>query len=384
IRNEIGQLRSPTMLAELNAFEQKRADHITEIAKIELEIKNIELNSQTMRGQEGERISEVLKQIQKERIEFDRESKDLAEKISLNEKTLGEMEKAAAEFYKTYKSLFSEREKAQAELLKIETSTIRREEEIRSTEQRNNILSLRLAELSGQIAGLKLEFEQYAGVQIIAEKTEEQLKDSVYRAERNLTEMGNVNLKALEVYDSVETQYKELLSKKETLETEKNDVMSMISEIEERKKELFMNSFNIVNDLFKSTFKSLSTKGEASLVLENPENPFLAGVRIMVNLTGNKFLDIRSLSGGEKTLTALAFIFSIQEHEPAAFYIFDEVDAALDKKNSAKLAQLIKKYSSKAQYIVISHNDSLIQEASTLYGVSMDESGTSNVVSLRV
>src|SRR3989338_4252161 len=329
-------------------------------------------------------MNEIIRQIQRERAGFEQEAKDLSEKISSNEKSLQEMEKAAAEFYKRYKSLFSEREKTQAELQKIETDIIRKEEGIRSTEQRTNILSLRLAELSGQIAGLKAEFEQFAGVAILAEKTEEQLKDAIYSAERNLTEMGNVNLKALEVYESVEAQYNELLSKKDTLAKEKNDVMSMISEIEERKKELFMNSFNVVNEQFKKTFQSLSTKGEASLVIENPQNPFLAGVRIMVNLTGTKFLDIRSLSGGEKTLTALAFIFSIQEHEPASFYVFDEVDAALDKKNSVKLAQLIKKYSSRAQYIVISHNDSIIQEASTLYGVSMDETGVSNVVSLRV
>ncbi|MEK6967884.1 MAG: chromosome segregation protein SMC [Nanoarchaeota archaeon] len=384
VRNEIGQLRSPTMLAELNAFEQKKTDLITDLARIELEIKNVELQSKTIHEQETGRMSEIIKLIQKERAQFDLEAKDLTSKIESDEKMLVEMEKAAAEFYKRYKNLFNDREKAHAELQKIETSTIRKEEEIRSTEQRTNLISLRLAELSGQIAGLKAEFEQFSGVQILTEKTEEQLKDAIYRAERNLTEMGNVNLKALEVYDSVEAQYNELMSKKDTLMREKNDVLSMIAEIEDRKKELFMNSFNIVNEQFKKTFQSLSTKGEASLVIENPENPFLAGVRIMVNLTGTKFLDIRSLSGGEKTLTALAFIFSIQEHEPASFYVFDEVDAALDKKNSAKLAQLIKKYSSKAQYIVISHNDSIIQEASTLYGVSMDESGTSNVVSLRV
>lgn len=119
-------------------------------------------------------------------------------------------------------------------------------------------------------------------------------------------------------------------------------------------------------------------------MIENEENPFEAGVRIRVRLSGDKFLDIRSLSGGEKTMTALALIFAIQEHEPASFYVFDEVDAALDKRNSEKLAKLIKKYSEKAQYIIISHNDALMAEGDTLYGVSMDEHGMSNVVSLKV
>jgi chromosome segregation protein len=119
-------------------------------------------------------------------------------------------------------------------------------------------------------------------------------------------------------------------------------------------------------------------------MLENEENPFAAGVRIRVNLSGDKFMDIRSLSGGEKTMTALALIFAIQDYEPASFYIFDEVDAALDKRNSEKLAKLVKQYSSRAQYLVISHNDNIIAEGETLYGVSMDENGMSNVVSLKV
>ena len=83
-------------------------------------------------------------------------------------------------------------------------------------------------------------------------------------------------------------------------------------------------------------------------------------------------------------MTALAFIFAIQEYNPASFYILDEVDAALDKQNSEKLARLVKKYSARAQYVVISHNDGVISEAQNLYGVSMDEHGISKIVSLRI
>ena len=83
-------------------------------------------------------------------------------------------------------------------------------------------------------------------------------------------------------------------------------------------------------------------------------------------------------------MTALAFIFAIQENEPASFYVLDEVDAALDKRNSEKLAKLVRKYSDRAQYIMISHNDGIISEADNLYGIAMDEHGVSNVVSLKI
>ena len=94
-------------------------------------------------------------------------------------------------------------------------------------------------------------------------------------------------------------------------------------------------------------------------------------------------MDLKGLSGGEKTLTALAFIFAVQEHQPATFYILDEIDAALDKHNSDRLAKLIGMYSDRAQYIVISHNDAVISEASQLYGVSMSD-GVSKVTSLKI
>ena len=138
-----------------------------------------------------------------------------------------------------------------------------------------------------------------------------------------------------------------------------------------------------INNKFREIFQSLSVKGEASLVLENKEFPLEGGVDMVVRITKNKHLDIRSLSGGEKTLVTLAFIFSIQEHNPASFYILDEVDASLDKRNAEKLAKLFKKYSENAQYVVISHNDSVITEADRLFGISMQE-GISKITSLKL
>jgi chromosome segregation protein len=135
---------------------------------------------------------------------------------------------------------------------------------------------------------------------------------------------------------------------------------------------------------FATVFSQLTTKGQVELELEKPEQPFEGGLDIKVRLTGNKFLDLRSLSGGEKTLVALAFIFAVQEHAPASFYVLDEVDAALDKRNADKLAKLIKSYSERAQYVVISHNDSVVSEADILYGVAMGDHSASQVVSLKI
>jgi len=181
----------------------------------------------------------------------------------------------------------------------------------------------------------------------------------------------------------LEQEYNKLIDKADKLKIEKDDILGMMTKIEADKKEVFMKTYSIIASNFTRIFNSLTTKGEAYLDIENKENPFEAGVEIKVRITGNKFLDIKSLSGGEKTLAALSFIFAIQEHQPAPFYLLDEVDAALDKANSEKLSKLIRQYSNNAQYIVISHNDNIITEAQQIYGVSMQQ-GISKVVSLKI
>jgi len=199
-----------------------------------------------------------------------------------------------------------------------------------------------------------------------------------------LSKIGNVNMRALEVYEEILNEYTKLVEKRDKLSTEREDVLTMITEIEKNKKSIFMKTFKILNNNFSRIFLTLSKKGNASMELENKEDPLSGGIDIRVRITGNKFLDIKSLSGGEKTMAALAFIFAIQEHQPMAFYLLDEVDAALDKRNSELLSELVSKYSETAQYIMISHNDNVISEADCVYGVSMHETGISKVVSLKL
>ena len=201
--------------------------------------------------------------------------------------------------------------------------------------------------------------------------------------EKMLNSIGNVNLRALEVYESIQKEYQEIVDKTAKLKSEKDDVLNVMNEVEGKKKDIFMKTYKEVMKNFKQIFSSLSTKGEVIVNLENEENPFAGGVDMQVRLIGNKLLDLKSLSGGEKTLAALSFIFAIQEYEPSPFYLLDEVDAALDKKNSELLSKLIQKYADRAQYLVISHNDHIINEGEYVYGVSMQD-GISKVVSLKV
>jgi chromosome segregation protein len=384
LRNRINELRNPALLAELNAFEEKRKEFDGELIQIDSDIRNINVQINEMKLPEKEKIQNILKQQAGEEEHFNEEIKVLSGKVENDKKSLAEREEKAQEFYTKYKELFVERTKINDSIQQEENKIDGFREESKDVEIKMNKISLTQAEVNAKLAGLNEEFQQYEGVQINKEKSEEELKKDIQKFERLVNEMGSVNMRALEIYDEIEKEYQNLLDKKDKLESEKGDVLEMMGEIEGKKKELFMRTFDAVNENFKRIFSALSTKGEASLVLANPEQPFEGGLNIRVRIAGKKFLDIRSLSGGEKTMTALAFIFSIQEYEPHSFYILDEVDAALDKHNSEKFSKLLRKYVEKAQYIVISHNDAIISEADNLYGISMNEHGISQVTSLKI
>lgn len=385
MREKINQLRNPSVLAQLSAFEEKRNEIKGNLIKIDTEIKSFDGQIKTILGPDVKKSRDIIAQNVKEEEKFTNlvsETKDLIKK---NSEELKEKEVLASKFMKQFKSLFDTRDKLEKEVDILDKKIDDKEIIIRGIEQKLNIVSIDLGRLKAELAGLEKEFEPLVNIEIFSSKKDvKELQKTVTRLELKRESMGNVNLRALEVYESVEREYNSLLEKKETLNKEKNDVHNLINEIEQSKKAIFMKNFDVVNEIFKNFFSKLTTKGEAFLEMEDQENPFNAGVEIKVKLSSKKFMDIKSLSGGEKTLTALAFIFAIQDHNPASFYVMDEVDAALDKHNSEKLSQLIRSYSSKAQYIVISHNDAIISEADVLYGVSMNEHGMSQVTTLQL
>ncbi|MDP7180653.1 MAG: chromosome segregation protein SMC [Candidatus Woesearchaeota archaeon] len=380
----INQLRSPTLVAELNTYNEKLNLINEEVIKVDSELKNIDNQIDTIYNPEKEKTNEILKLIDKEAVQFKEELAGLVKSAEEQQTSLAGKEEMVKEFYLKFKGLFGKRGEIGDEIQKNETVINEKLGVSREIEIRNNTLSIKHAELSAILAGLNQEFEQYEGVKIDTEKTEEQLKGEVSKFEKLKNDIGSVNMRALEIYEDVEKEFNSLVERKDTLVSEKDDVTGMMDEIEDKKTSLFMKHFDVVNGNFGKIFETLSTKGSAHLELETPDNPFDGGLSVKVKITGNKFMDMRSLSGGEKTMTALAFIFAIQEHEPASFYILDEVDAALDKHNSERFAKLVGQYAEKAQYIVISHNDGVISQAENLYGVSMNEHNISQVVSLKV
>ena len=196
--------------------------------------------------------------------------------------------------------------------------------------------------------------------------------------ERSMQELEPVNMLAIEEYDRVFDRRETLRDRRETLSREREDLLEKLDRYEEMKREAFMVAFDGINDNFRDTFHRLSD-GEGELVLENDEDPLSGGMTIRARPARKAFHRLEAMSGGEKSLTALSFIFAIQRFRPAPFYALDEIDMFLDGANVERVAKLIKGIAEMAQFIVVSLRKPMIQEAKYIVGVTMQENNISTV-----
>ena len=336
----------------------------------------------TIKEREINRLSVELKKTTRDAEDSDVESKKILVLISEKEKLLEKKEKEEQELYEKFQKFFAQKNEIQDRQKVIETDVIGLQHTAKNFEDKVNSNKITRAQVAAQMESLRTEMNEFGQIEILQLPVEE-IKDRLMKAQLRISQFGSVNMRALEIFDQVVQQCTLIKEKVDVIEKEKAKIQNIIAEIDKKKRKAFMNTLTSINEFFTRNFTQLSTKGEVFLELENKKEPFAGGLTILVKVSRGRYFDVTSLSGGEKTLVALSLIFAIQEYRPYSFYIFDEIDAALDKHNSELLAALIKKYMKTGQYIVITHNDTLISEATSLYGVSMQEN-ISKIISLKV
>lgn len=372
---------------ENNFEENSNVEHKYETLKIE--IQEISLRSEenvnseiSFKQREFERAKISLKQLY-------RDEEDLRDELIILKKNINEKEEILAkkkiqdeELNKKFQKLISERESIQNKIRENDSSLSIRQNEVYNVEQRINNSKIEKARVGAELENLEIEILEFPNIEII-KTNKESLMHKLHKTQEILSNIGSVNLRSLEVYDTIKNEYDTIKEKVEIITKEKEGVMKIIHQIDIQKKKAFLKTLEELNEIFSRNFAQISTKGQVSLELENKKDPFLAGVNIIVKIGHGKYFDVTSLSGGEQTMVALSLIFAIQEFKPYCFYILDEIDAALDKRNSERLAALLQKYMQKGQYLVITHNDEIITNATNLYGVSMHD-GVSKVISMKI
>ena len=247
----------------------------------------------------------------------------------------------------------------------------------------------KLNELKLQLAGMKerLNVEFRINLDDIIDQPRtgnvevEELQEKSDRMKKRLENLGEVNPTAIEAFTEMKKRYEFILEQKNDLVTAKDSLLQTIQEVEATANQQFLDTFNKVRENFQRVFKALFTEDDtADMVLENPENLAETSIDIIAKPKGKRPSSISQLSGGEKTLTATALLFSIYLIKPAPFCILDEVDAPLDDANVGKFTNMIRKFSEESQFIIVTHNKQTMSAVDVIYGVTMQEPGVSKLV----
>ncbi len=247
----------------------------------------------------------------------------------------------------------------------------------------------RLNELKLQLAGMKerlsvefkVELDEILDQERTTETSLEELQATSDRMKKRLENMGEVNPTAIEAFMEMKKRYEFILEQKNDLVSAKESLLQTIQEVEATANQQFLDTFNQVRENFQKVFKALFTEEDtADMVLVDPTNLAETGIEIIAKPKGKRPSSITQLSGGEKTLTATALLFSIYLIKPAPFCILDEVDAPLDDANVGKFTQMIKKFSDNSQFIIVTHNKQTMGAVDVIYGVTMQEPGVSKLV----
>ncbi|ASU34319.1 chromosome segregation protein SMC [Mucilaginibacter xinganensis] len=212
---------------------------------------------------------------------------------------------------------------------------------------------------------------------------EHDIREKAEKLKKRIDEFGAINPLAVEAYNEMNERYTFIQAQKKDLSDAKASLLATIQEIDDTAKEKFMTSFTLVRENFIRVFRSLFNEEDScDLILTDPQHPLESDIDIIAKPKGKRPLSINQLSGGEKTLTATAILFSLYLLKPAPFCIFDEVDAPLDDTNIDKFNNIIREFSKESQFIVISHNKRTIASTDIIYGVTMVEQGVSRVVAV--
>ena len=258
------------------------------------------------------------------------------------------------------------------------------QEELKSHEIKVNRLDVKIDNLLNILTNdYSISYEK-AKEKYILEIDSDEARSIVSTLKREIKSLGDVNVGAIEEYDRVKERYEFLNKQKEDLTNAENVLLEIITEMDDIMKDKFSSTFNKIKEAFNETFRKLFNGGKAELKLTDPSNILETGIDIIALPPGKKLQHISLLSGGEKTLTAIALLFSILKVRPVPFCILDEVEAALDEVNVDNFGKYLKEFKDDTQFIIITHKKKTMEYADVLYGITMQESGVSKLVSVKL
>ncbi len=366
-------------------YNQKNVDLLKQQSRISSLRKELEFAQQQINE-----TSETVKNSQKSLQQTKQEASNLWQQQQKEAQELDILQKARQEAQVQLEELDKKYFQLRGQLNDIEDQIRANTKKYQHSLQIANQLELRQNELKMQLNNiferLKVEFEyeinplEFEKIDSEHKISEEELADKVAKLRQKVQNFGAVNYMAIEAYQETKTRYDFINAQKMDLLTAKQTLLSTLQEVETVAVKLFMEAFGQVRTHFISVFRSLFEEDDTcDLILSDVQNPLESKIEIIARPKGKKPLSINQLSGGEKTLTATALLFALYLLKPAPFCVFDEVDAPLDDANIAKFNHIIRDFSTRSQFIIVTHNKKTMERVNILYGVTMVQ-GVSRVV----
>ncbi len=322
---------------------------------------------------------EELTSLVKEREKVDSEIRILEDNLRISKAELGQLEdqfKASSSRLNRIMKEIGEMEKRLQELGAAESKA---SSELSKIEKQISKIEIEMATEKTRLESLIDEMNKYTDAYFI-DKPKHILEEQLSEVEKQIQSLGQINFMAKDLYYKVYDEVGEVSERVNKLKKEKDSIISLINEMEIKKKQAFLEAFDKVNKNFEGLIAKVHGFGDGQLYLDNPKDVMASGLHIRIVRNGQS-IPLESLSGGEKTLVSIMFIFAMQFVRPSPFYILDEVDAALDKLNSKRLGEFIQTLSKESQFIVVSHNDIVISMADIIIGVT-SKNGVSKAIGI--
>ncbi|NLP43282.1 MAG: chromosome segregation protein SMC [Peptococcaceae bacterium] len=385
------QVKLDKLVKESNVQIQELSEKITN-AKIDLARREQELQQVRQLCLENEEqlllTKELVNQKAKEIMDLEKAYHDLEKEQGALEKSIEELNQGLDDKKYELTQLRKEKEVRSAEAIRLEECINDLRQQAREKEQQLHQLELRTTRWQTEWdSGLTRLQEEYSlswekAKSYRPERSKESLQRQVQTLKAQIAELGPVNHAALEEYPAALERYEFLTAQRNDLVEASDSLLELIQSLDRNMAERFAVGFKAVNKAFQEVFHDLFQGGRAELVLDDPTNLLETGVKIIAQPPGKKAQLLSLLSGGERAFTAIALLFAFLKVKPSPFCLLDEIEAALDEVNVRRFVQYLRKLSTKTQFILISHRRGTMEAADTLYGITMEESGVSKMLTV--
>lgn len=319
----------------------------------------------------SEEINEQINSVQDELNEIEYRGKKLAEQLNKLDEDIAKCNKSVSGKSNSLQKKQEEQNKYQEQYERLTLTINSADNDIKNVKQN----------FQDQYSRDLMEFEERM-YKITVSASE--LREKLSNAKKDFQALGSVNLMAPEEFQEVKDRYERQKSNYEDTQKSLENLVRVSEEIKSKSSEMFLETYNQIKKNFHNMFRRLFNGGRAELKLENPTNILTSGIDIYAQPPGKKLENIALLSGGEKTMTAVALLFATYQVRPSPFCLLDEIDAALDDKNVSSFVAALETFASVSQYIVITHNKKTVMGAGTMLGITMEESGISKIIALKL